>query len=104
MSPPAKAGAHIPEAALVGSMGPRLRGDDSRLLEPLHSSLDAGFGQQPLGAVVPDVHLHDLAVAHDEAIDVTVDVERRSVRQVAVQEAEVVDHGVILARAEFVSY
>ena len=61
-------------------------------------SVDAVACQQPFGAVVPHVHLHDLAAAHHEAIDIAVAFERRSVGPFAVERAGVVDDGLSLAR------
>src|SRR3954463_16796660 len=61
-------------------------------------SLDPRLGQEPLGTVVPYVHLHDLAVADDEAVDVAVSIEGGSVRPFAVERAEIVDDGLPLAR------
>src|SRR4051794_36222189 len=34
--------------------------------------LDPVAGHDPLGAVVPDVHLHDLAAAHHEPVDIAI--------------------------------
>src|SRR6185312_9701366 len=61
-------------------------------------SLDPRLGQEPLGTVVPYVHLYDLAVADDEAVDVAVSFEGCSVRPFAVERAEIVDDGLALAR------
>ena len=49
--------------------------------------------EQPFGAVVPHVHLHDLAASHDETVDVAVAFERRAVRPLAIQRAEIIDDG-----------
>src|SRR6185369_15020654 len=64
----------------------------SRLYPPLH--------QNAFGAVVPDVHLHDLAAPHHEAVDVTVALERRAVEPFAIERADAVDDGLIRARAD----
>src|SRR6266567_8631958 len=60
-------------------------------------SLNATPNQDSLGAVVPDVHLHDLASLDDEAIDIAVALERRAVDPFAVQRSDAVDHGLIRA-------
>src|SRR5258706_7650360 len=69
---------------------------------------EPGAHHQPLGAVVPDFHLHDLAVADDVAIDVTVALERRAVQPFAVERARLIDGGLgfgaaldHVSRAEF---
>src|SRR5262245_58670992 len=64
------------------------------------SRLDPSLHQNALGAVVPDVHLHDLAALDDETIDVAVAFERRAVDPFAVKRADAVDHGLVRARAD----
>src|SRR3978361_294348 len=63
------------------------------------SSLNPLVHQNSLGAVVPDIHLHDLAALHHEAIDIAVALERRTVDPFAVERADAVDHGLVGARA-----
>src|SRR5262245_482687 len=58
--------------------------------------LDAALNQDALGAVVPDVHLHDLAVLHHEAVDIAVALERRAVDPLAIERADAVDHGLAI--------
>src|SRR5258705_12087755 len=53
----------------------------------------AVVGQEVLGAVIPDVHLNDLAGAHDKAIEVAISLEGSAVGPFAVKRAEVVDDG-----------
>src|SRR5215216_7931371 len=60
--------------------------------------LDPVLDQQPFGAVVPHVHLRDLAAAHDEAVDIAVPFERRSVRPFAIERTEIIDDGLGQAR------
>src|SRR5262245_16565813 len=64
----------------------KTRPSDSRT-----SGVNAVFGQESLGAVVPDIHLNNLAAAHHKAIDVTVAFEWRAVGPLAVERAKVVD-------------
>src|SRR3977135_2962404 len=58
---------------------------------PLH--LDAALNKDAFGAVVPDIHLHDLAVLHPKPTDVAIALERGAVDPFAVQRADAVDHG-----------
>src|SRR6266850_5356025 len=62
--------------------------------------LDPHLHQNAPGAVVPDVHLHDLAAPHHEAVDVAVAFERRAVDPLAVERADAVDDGLVRARAD----
>src|SRR4051812_31870858 len=62
-------------------------------------SLNALPDHDPLGAVVPDVHLHDLAAAHHEAVDIAIAFKRCTVRPFAVQRACIVDNGLAMSRA-----
>src|SRR5512138_909399 len=62
--------------------------------------LDPALDENALGAVVPDVHLHDLAALHHEAIDIAVALERRAVDPFAVQRADAVDDGLVVAGAD----
>src|SRR5262245_12562634 len=51
---PAKAGTHIPEAAVCGTMGPRLRGDDTAALYALafaHRSGRSAFFQSGMAEI-----------------------------------------------------
>src|ERR1700710_1479610 len=66
--------------------------------ETAASDRESVLGQQALGAVVPDLHADDQPVAHGEAVDVAVALERRAVRPGAVQGAEAVDRGDAVAR------
>src|SRR6516162_6363619 len=59
---------------------------------------DAIANEDALGAIVPDVHLHDLSVAHHEAVDITVAFKRRTIWPFAVKRSQVVDDGLMLAR------
>src|SRR5712664_4894370 len=74
-----------------GRGGGWLHAMPSRSSPPSH--LDAALNQDAFGAVVPDIHLHDLAVLHDETIDVAIALERGAVDPFAVQRADAVDHG-----------
>src|SRR5438105_10733821 len=60
-------------------------------------SLDPHLHQNALGAVVPDVHLHDLAAPHHEPVDIAVAFERRAVGPFAVERADAVDDGLVRA-------
>src|SRR5437763_1278728 len=62
--------------------------------------LDPALNQNALRAVVPDVHLDDLAFLHHEAIDVAVALERRAVDPFAVERADAVDHGLAGTEAD----
>src|SRR5262245_13155190 len=62
------------------------------------SAGDAVQHKQAFGTIVPDVHLHDLAIAHHEAIDVPVALERGTVGPFAVKGAQIVDDGLARAR------
>src|SRR5215207_954635 len=64
------------------------------------SGLDAALNQDAFRTVVPDIHLHDLAVLHHKAIDIAVAFERRAVDPFAVERADTVDHGLAIARAD----
>src|SRR4051812_17113852 len=64
------------------------------------SSLNPSLHQNALGAVVPDVHLHDLSAFDHEAVDVAVAFERRAVDPLAVQRADAVDDGLVRTRAD----
>src|SRR5262245_36175835 len=48
--------------------------------------------QQPLRAVVPYVHLHDLAAAHHKTINIAVALEWRTVRPFPIEGADAVDN------------
>src|SRR6185436_15991629 len=76
--------------------GPR-QGRSNRLSP---SSLDAALHEDAFGAVVPHIHLHDLAVLHHKTVDVAVAFERRAVDPFAVQGADAVDHGLAIARTD----
>src|SRR6185503_13309636 len=52
---------------------------------------EAGANEQPLGAIVPDLHAGDLAASHEVAVHVAVALERRAVEPFAVQLAGLVD-------------
>src|SRR3954470_14805011 len=69
-----------------------MKARDLRLYPHLH--------QDALGAVIPDVHLHDLSAPHHKAIDVTVALERRGVDPFAVERADAVDDGLVRTRAD----
>src|SRR5205085_3597643 len=62
--------------------------------------LDAALDQDALGAVVPDVHLGDLAIPHHEAVDVAVALERGPILPFAIERADAVDHGLAVAWAD----
>src|ERR1700730_14566643 len=85
---------------------PRLRGEVIRYRPPIGRkfsaslSLNPALDQNPLRAVVPDVHLHDLAILHHKAIDIAVALERRAVDPFAVERADAVDHGLPIAGAD----
>src|SRR5205085_9877475 len=56
--------------------------------------------ENAFGAVVPDVHLHDLAGPYHEPVDVAVAFERRAVEPFAVERADAVDDGLVRAGAD----
>src|SRR5436190_22143461 len=62
--------------------------------------LDPPLHQNAFGAVVPDVHLHDLAAPHHEPVNVAVAFERRAVDPFAIERSDAVDDGLVRARAD----
>src|SRR5882672_12228660 len=62
--------------------------------------LNPALHQNALGAVIPDIHLHDLPAPHHKAVDVTVALERRAVDPFPVERADAVDDGLVRARAD----
>src|SRR5665647_553820 len=55
--------------------------------------LDRVARENTLGAVVPDIHPHDQAIANDEAIDIAIALERRAVGPFTIERAGIIDHG-----------
>src|SRR5215216_4624605 len=70
----------------------------SRRMKARALRLDAHLHQNALGAVVPDIHLHDLAALDHEAVDVAVAFERRAVEPFAIERADAVDDGLVRTR------
>ncbi|MGY3466609.1 hypothetical protein ACVW0I_003480 [Bradyrhizobium sp. LM6.11] len=56
--------------------------------------------QDALGAIIPDVHLGDLAVPHHKAVHVAVALEGGPILPFAVERADAIDHGLAVAGAD----